>query len=92
MEQKKIAYSSVITGIGLVRYRLGINQIHGIHNFGLCTNRRGNGIFQPSANTIATEYALEKDMELGMVMGSVGAAGAFAEFLVQSRRSYLDNY
>ena len=61
-----------------------VNQMHMLLILVCALIAGGNGIFQPSANTIATEYAREKDMELGMVMGSVGAAGAFAEFLVQS--------
>ena len=80
--KKLLVYSSVITGIGLVLVPLGDQTNPWPYIIMVCALiAGGNGIFQPSANTIATEYARGKDMELGMVMGSVGAAGAFARVL-----------
>ena len=80
--KKLLVYSSIITGIGLVLVPLGDQSNPWPYIIMVCALiAGGNGIFQPSANTIATEYAREKDMELGMVMGSVGAAGAFARVL-----------
>ena len=77
-----LVISSIVTGIGLVLIPLGDTSNPWPYIiFILCFDCRGNGIFQPSANTIATEYAREQSLELGMVMGSVGAAGAFARVL-----------
>ena len=80
--KKLLVYSSVITGMGLVLVPLGDQSNPWPYIIMVCALiAGGNGIFRPSANTIATEYAREKEMELGMVMGSVGAAGAFARVL-----------
>lgn len=77
-----LVISSIVTGIGLVLIPLGNTSNPWPYIIFICALiAGGNGIFQPSANTIATEYARKQSLELGMVMGSVGAAGAFARVL-----------